>query len=250
LSNPHHKYYGLDQLNAFYRKFKSQSAHEQFFGSYDLSSDIPYQPECYYNLKTQGHIKVVVVGDGATGKTTLLIRTVTGAFPQEYVPTVFDNHASTFNWHGHRKIHFWDTAGPEDYDKLRPLSYPCTNVFLLCFSVMDVNSFDKVATKWLPEIVHHCPQAVVVLVGTKVDLRDSPDALANLGAEKLDPITTEEGEAMAKHHNCLLYLETSALTGHNLGNDFYGIIVKSALLGLYLNNSPISVEKEHKCIMC
>jgi len=249
LINLPHRYYGLDKLNTFYRKLKSQKAHEQFFGAYDPNYTGPYLPESYYNLNTQGNIKVVVVGDGATGKTTLLMRTISGEFPQEYVPTVYDNNTSIFDWYGKRTISFWDTAGSYDYDILRPLSYPCANVVLLCFSVINISSFENVMTKWLPEIVHYCPRAVVVLVGTKVDLRSSPDMLATLRAKKLEFITGEEGEAMAKHNNCLLYIETSALTGHNLGRDFYDIMAKSSLLGLHLNNSP-SVETEKRCILC
>ena len=46
---------------------------------------------------------------------------------------------------------FWDTAGQEDYDKLRPLSYPQTDVFLTCFSVINRTSFENISKKWEPE---------------------------------------------------------------------------------------------------
>ena len=141
LKSPNHKYYGLDKLNAFFNQFKSQKSHEQFFGTYDPNDALT--SKTVYTMKAQGNIKVVVVGDGATGKTSLLIRAVTGTFPYEYVPTVFDNYTSTVGWYGTRNVAFWDTAGPEDYDRLRPLSYPCTNVFLLCFSVVNICSAGK-----------------------------------------------------------------------------------------------------------
>ena len=51
----------------------------------------------------------------------------------------------------------WDTAGQDDYDRLRPLSYPDTDVFLICFSIVNPNSFANVADKWSPEISHHAP---------------------------------------------------------------------------------------------
>lgn len=59
----------------------------------------------------------------------------------------------------------WDTAGQEDYDRLRPLSYPQTDVFLICFSVASPSSFENVTSKWYPEIKHHCPDAPIILVG-------------------------------------------------------------------------------------
>ena len=62
-------------------------------------------------------------------------------------------------------------AGQEDYDRLRPLSYPQTDVFLLGFSVTSQTSFENIRSKWEPEIRHYCPNTPIVLVGLKNDLR-------------------------------------------------------------------------------
>ena len=75
----------------------------------------------------------------------------------------------------------FDTAGQEDYDRLRPLSYPQTDVFLVCFSVVSPSSFENVKEKWVPEITHHCQKTPFLLVGTQIDLRDDATTIEKLG---------------------------------------------------------------------
>lgn len=159
-------------------------------------------------------IKSVVVGDGGVGKTCLLISYTTNTFPNDYIPTVFDNYSASVMIDGEPiKLGLWDTAGQSEYDRLRPLSYPQTEIFLCCFSVISPSSFSNVTSKWIPEIYHHCPKDIaILLVGTKTDLRDEPHVLDDLHEKNLKPISYEQGVKLAKDLGAVAYLECSAAT--------------------------------------
>jgi len=167
------------------------------------------------------NIKCVVVGDGAVGKTCLLISYTTNAFPGEYIPTVFDNYSANVMVDGKPiNLGLWDTAGQEDYDRLRPLSYPQTDVFLVCFAVVSSASFKNVKSKWVPEITQHAPGVPIVLVGTKADLRNDQQTIDTLKSKNLTMVSEDEAKNMVKEINAKAYLECSALTQEGLKKVF------------------------------
>jgi Ras-related C3 botulinum toxin substrate 1 len=172
-------------------------------------------------------IKVVVVGDGAVGKTCQLISYTTNAFPSEDIPKVFDNYSADVMAEGKPiRLGLWDTVGQEDYDRLRPLSYPQTDIFLVCFSVVSRTSYDNVKSKWVPEIKKHMPDAPFMIVGTKIDLRDNLHRDVKIGSPLTtdDPnttilrsaLTTEDGQRLALELGAWRYVECSALTQEGL----------------------------------
>ncbi|KAJ7279583.1 small GTPase rac1p [Mycena rebaudengoi] len=166
-------------------------------------------------------IKCVVVGDGAVGKTCLLISYTTNAFPGEYVPTVFENYAADVMLDSRViSLGLWDTAGQEDYDRLRPLSYPQTDVFLLCFSLVDPSSYENIRTRWYPELSHHAPSTPVVLVGTKLDLRENDAILAKMRDRRIAPIQYQQGVQLQRDIKAVKYFECSALTQYGLKTMF------------------------------
>ncbi|KAI9350354.1 small GTPase superfamily [Pilaira anomala] len=124
-------------------------------------------------VRTTLRKKIVIVGDGACGKTSCLIVYQNGKFPEKYLPTVFENYISRVDLdHKTVELALWDTAGQEDYDRLRPLSYFETDVVVICYAVDNQNSFQNVRDKWLPEVKHYCGNNVsLVLAALKIDLR-------------------------------------------------------------------------------
>jgi len=174
-------------------------------------------------------IKCVVVGDGAVGKTCLLISYSSNTFPEDYVPTVFDNYNANVLWENQTvSLGLWDTAGQEDYDKLRPLSYPDTNVFLTCFSVVNPSSFDNIKSKWVPEIRYHCPDVPFVLCGTKLDLREDPEMLKRLKERDSHPITTDMGDKLKAEVQAVDYCECSARTQKGL-KELFNVAIEAVL---------------------
>lgn len=135
----------------------------------------------------------------------------------------------------------WDTAGQEDYDRLRPLSYPQTDVFLLCFAVPSSSSFENIKNKWYPEIKHHAPGVPFILVGTKTDLRRDPDTVRNLQAKRQNLISTEEGQGLAKELGAYAYLECSARTQEGLK----AVFDEAIRCVLEYQNKP--TKKKSKC---
>jgi len=168
------------------------------------------------------YIKVVIVGDGAVGKTALIIAYVNGSFPQDYLPTVADKFQKNTSVDGKiYSLSLWDTAGQEGYARLRSLSYPDTDVFLLCFSTVSPPSFQNIRDKWLGEIRHYCADAPCIIVGTKTDLRKD---LQYLHDNKIDPVTSDMGTAMAQHMKLSKYLECSAKLNEGLDEIFVEVV--------------------------
>ncbi|KAI8578714.1 hypothetical protein K450DRAFT_245154 [Umbelopsis ramanniana AG] len=162
------------------------------------------------------HRKLVVLGDGACGKTSLLNVFTRGYFPQLYEPTVFENYVQELSIDGQEvQLSLWDTAGQEEFDRLRTLSYADTDVVMLCFAIDNRDSLENIMYRWLEELGDHCPEVKIILVALKCDLRDDEATIASLQQQNIHPVLYEEGLATARSINAVRYLECSAK--HNRG---------------------------------
>lgn len=194
--------------------------------------------------------KIVIVGSGGCGKTSLLLMYSRGSWTERYIPTVFENHMATLSIKDRLiDLELWDTAGQEDYDRLRPLSYPGTDAVIICFSVSCRKSLQAVQDKWAPEVRHFCPpETPIILVGTKTDLREGSfddykcikinnnkndnrnDTGEIISQEivtmhspkqlKQETISMEEGLAVAKEIGANRYMECSAFKRKNINSIF------------------------------
>lgn len=94
-------------------------------------------------------------------------------------------------------------------------------MFLICFSLTNVSSLENVKSKWVPEVRHHCAEVPIVLVGTKLDIREDPELMKKL---QVEPVTREMGEQMKNDIGAFAYVECSARTQKGLKEVFNAAI--------------------------
>ncbi|ROV95454.1 hypothetical protein VMCG_08497 [Cytospora schulzeri] len=198
--------------------------------------------------------KLVLLGDGASGKTSLLNVFTRGYFPTVYEPTVFENYVhDIFVDNVHIELSLWDTAGQEEFDRLRSLSYDDTDLIMLCYSVDSKDSLENVESKWVGEITDNCPGVKLVLVALKCDLRENAADDEEAGAAGAAPadgadgqtekptIGYDQGLEVARRINALRYLECSAMRNRGVNEAF----TEAARVALSVKKD----KEDNKCIV-
>lgn len=180
--------------------------------------------------------KLVIVGDGACGKSSLLSVFSYDKIPEVYVSTIFENYVTDIVVDAKQvKLALWDTAGQEEYDRLRPLSYPDTDVILMCFSIDNPDSLQNIMEKWTPRVKYFCPSVPMILVGNKKDLRNDAATIEKLGQQQLWPVKTEEGRSVSERIGAAAYVECSARTKEGI-REVFEVSIKNALKKKKNNN--------------
>jgi small GTP-binding protein len=193
------------------------------------------------------NIKLIVVGDNGVGKTHFVACWAgNDNIFNEYAPTVFDNY--NYNYKFEEKgylFEIWDTNCQEEYDRLRPLSYPEANLVFICFKVTNIKSFENVKKKWLEEIRFHLNDIPIVLVGLQIDWRDDEDCIKKLNG--VPPISYEQGLNLSKEIDSLCYCENSAKKRTGLEETFKKGF--ESYIKKYIYKKDKHVRVHHNCLL-
>ncbi|XP_039471881.1 rho-related GTP-binding protein RhoF isoform X1 [Oreochromis aureus] len=164
----------------------------------------------------------------------------------KYAPSVFEKYTTTITLGGKEiKLNLYDTAGQDDYDRLRPLSYQEANLVLVCFDVTNPTSYENVLIKWYPEVKHFCRDTPVILIGCKTDLRKDKECARKLKAMNLAHVTYMQGEETRQHMNAELYLECSAKYQENVEDIFR----EATKMALAFNRKQRNNKRKKKCVI-
>jgi small GTP-binding protein len=182
-------------------------------------------------------IRMVFVGDPGIGKTCALIRYMTNDVPGEYWPTLYDEYHVTVTCTSDMRsydLKIVDTGGLDDHDKLRPLAYyqlkdRVIDVFILAFDIVNRESFENIRMKWYPEIVHHCPNKPIILMGCKSDLESDETMTMKLILEKKPPVSLKEAEDLCKEIGALKYTRCSSFSSNGNLNEVFSSACTAAL---------------------
>ncbi|XP_074655294.1 rho-related protein racA-like isoform X2 [Tubulanus polymorphus] len=173
-------------------------------------------------MATVTRMQLILAGDGNIGKSMLIHANADDGIPPEYGARMdpslgFELYALVTIDGKKYNISLFE-SGPEDYDRLRPLSYPQTDVFLMCFSVDRPTSFENIRDKWYPEVRRHCPNVPCLIVGCKADLRwDAHASTRTL-------VSTKSIQQLSKELG-FQYFETSAKSSAGL-KEAFGAAIK------------------------
>ncbi|KAM9842963.1 rho-related GTP-binding protein RhoV-like [Aulostomus maculatus] len=191
-------------------------------------------------------LSCMLVGDGAVGKTSMIISYIFNGYNSDYRQTAFDVFTGLVHVNGiQTRLKLIDTAGQEEFGHLRSLCYAHVDVFILCFSLVNPASFDNITSKWIPQICASNPTSPIVLVGTQSDLRHNVDILIHLDQRRARPVHSSQAKRLARRIQAFNYVECSALTQHNL-KDVFDCAISAAMQKKHTTSKKLNLIKRLK----
>jgi len=163
--------------------------------------------------------KIVIIGDAAVGKTSLINRFVEGSFEEDYKPTLGANIVrKDVNLDNARvRLIMWDLAGQEKYRVVRSMYFQGCQGALLVYDVTRYNTLESINNKWLKDYKKHVKKkGAFILIGNKTDLQDQI------------AVPTEKGKELATKIKASDFIETSAKLGENI-EDAFSLLVNQIL---------------------
>jgi len=164
------------------------------------------------NIKSPEYaFKLILGGDGAVGKTSMVHRYVENEFAVDYKSTIgtsiMKKECSFKDLNSTVRFIIWDLAGQAQFKRVRMSYLEKAEAGILVYDVTDRASFESINKNWNQEIKKVCPNIALILVGNKIDLKEGR------------VVSSEDGETLAKKLK-ITYIETSAKTGENINDDF------------------------------
>ncbi|BFU24252.1 Rho family GTPase [Entamoeba histolytica HM-1:IMSS-B] len=157
------------------------------------------------------YFKILAIGDDAAEKVQLLTTFIEGKCPKEYIPTVFENSTKTLKIRGKQVIlDLWDSTGFDNLPSMRQPLYSNVDIILVCYSVVNKNSFINVKNKWYPEMKSLCPHTPFFLIATQSEKRNKCSEVKN------HLISTGDGLQLSKELNAIEFIECSAKNNENV----------------------------------
>ncbi|MFX1410077.1 MAG: Rab family GTPase [Promethearchaeota archaeon] len=161
--------------------------------------------------------KIVVIGNGSVGKTSLIQKFTQGTFQKDYLKTIgaqLSEYEKNFDGDKIRLL-FWDIAGQDDFHFLRPSFYRASKAAIIVYSLeendLGKRSFKHI-TRWHKDAIQYCGDIPVVIFANKVDLI------------KEDSLNKSKIQEIVKSQNFLGYYITSAKTGQGVHEAFNSLI--------------------------
>ena len=161
--------------------------------------------------------KIVILGDAAVGKTSLINQYIEQSFEEDYKPTLGANiiRKDVFidEINASVRLIMWDLAGQEKYNVIRSMYFQGCVGALLVYDVTRHNTFETINKKWLKDFKKYVKkEGIYILIGNKIDLKD----------QKV--VSTEDGESFSKEINASDFIETSAKYGENVEKAFTNLV--------------------------